>query len=61
MHRPEGDTVSEMAAPRRNEGVAQRSDEEYVLEGIGVSPGIAIGPVYLYARDAYEVEKRRLA
>ncbi|QXD17146.1 phosphoenolpyruvate--protein phosphotransferase [Rhodocaloribacter litoris] len=50
-----------MAAPRRNEGVAQRSDEEYVLEGIGVSPGIAIGPVYLYARDAYEVEKRRLA
>ena len=32
-----------------------------VLAGIGVSPGIAIGPVYLYARAAFDVEHRELA
>ena len=32
-----------------------------VLTGLGVSPGIAIGPVYLYARAAFEVEHRELA
>ncbi len=34
--------------------------QELVLQGIGVAPGIAIGPVYLYARDAFTVEERRL-
>ena len=32
-----------------------------VLSGLGVSPGIAIGPVYLYARAAFDVEHRELA
>ncbi len=32
-----------------------------VVEGIGVSPGIAIGPVYLYARHAFIVEHREVA
>ena len=31
------------------------------LQGLGVSPGIAIGPVYLYARAAFTVEHRVLA
>ncbi len=31
------------------------------LQGLGVSPGIAIGPVYLYARAAFTVEHRELA
>ncbi len=34
---------------------------ERVAEGIGVAPGIAIGPAYLYARAAFEVEERRIA
>ncbi len=34
---------------------------EVVLDGIGVSPGIAIGPAYLYARDTFEVEERLLS
>ncbi len=34
---------------------------ERVVEGIGVAPGIAIGPAYLYARAAFEVEERRIA
>ncbi len=29
-------------------------------KGIGVSPGIAIGPAYLYARLSFEVEKRSI-
>ena len=32
-----------------------------VLTGLGVSPGIAIGPVYLYARAAFDIEHRELA
>ncbi len=31
---------------------------EQVIDGIGVAPGIAIGPVYLFARDAYAVVHR---
>jgi phosphotransferase system enzyme I (PtsI) len=42
------------ARPEAREG-------EVVLEGIGVSPGIAIGPAYLYARDTFEVEERLLS
>ncbi len=33
---------------------------ERVVEGIGVAPGIAIGPAYLYARAAFEVEERHI-
>ena len=32
-----------------------------VLQGLGVSPGIAIGPVHLYARASFTVEHRELA
>lgn len=35
-------------------------DGERVVEGIGVAPGIAIGPAYLYARAAFEVEERHI-
>lgn len=31
-----------------------------VCKGIGVSPGIAIGPAYLYARVSFEVEERSI-
>ncbi len=34
---------------------------ERIVEGIGVGPGIAIGPAYLYARAGFEVEDRRIA
>ena len=34
---------------------------ERVVEGIGAAPGIAIGPAYLYARAAFEIEERRIA
>ena len=35
-------------------------DDERVLEGVPVSPGIAIGPAYAYARDREGVERRNL-
>ncbi|MCH8963304.1 MAG: phosphoenolpyruvate--protein phosphotransferase [Bacteroidetes bacterium] len=35
--------------------------ETQVLQGLGVSPGIAIGPVHLYARASFAVEHRELA
>ncbi|MEX0599838.1 MAG: phosphoenolpyruvate-utilizing N-terminal domain-containing protein, partial [Rhodothermales bacterium] len=38
-----------------------RVGNERVVEGIGVAPGIAIGPVYLYARAAFEVEERHIS
>lgn len=34
---------------------------EHVIDGIGVAPGIAIGPAYLYARAAFEVEERHIS
>ena len=33
---------------------------EHIVDGIGVAPGIAIGPAYLYARAAFEVEERHI-
>ena len=35
--------------------------DEQVFEGIGVAPGIAIGPAFLYARHTFDVEKRKLS
>ena len=35
--------------------------DESVFDGIGVAPGIAIGPAYLYARAAFEVEERHIS
>ena len=41
--------------------VGEDGAETRVLQGPGVSPGIAIGPVHLYARAAFTVEHRLLA
>lgn len=38
----------------------RRLTAEVVLEGIGVAPGIAIGPAYLYTRDVFTVIQRQL-
>lgn len=40
------------------EGVQQAPDSQRVFEGVGVAPGIAIGPAYLYARATLTVEER---
>ena len=34
---------------------------EVVVDGIGVAPGVAIGPVYLYSGGAYQADPERLA
>ncbi len=34
------------------------SEEHTICKGIGVSPGIAIGPAYLYAKVSFDVERR---
>ncbi len=47
-------TPAGVAEPRRT------PDGECILEGKGVAPGIAIGPVFLYARGGMTVEHRRL-
>lgn len=36
-------------------------DGEIVHIGVGVAPGVAIGPVYVYAKDAFTVQERRLS
>ena len=36
------------------------SDGELVVEGIGVAPGVAIGPVYLYSGGAFQADRERL-
>lgn len=40
---------------------ANRPAGEIVVDGVGVSPGVAVGPVYLYAGGAYQAEKDHLA
>lgn len=51
-----------LASDRRPDETAPPGPQERVLEGIGVAPGIAIGPVYLYARDAFDdVEERQIS
>jgi len=47
---------TEQGTPERHDPFAG----ELVIEGIGVAPGIAIGPAYLYARAAFEVEERHI-
>ena len=37
------------------------SEGEVVVEGIGVAPGVAIGPVYLYSGGAYQADREHLA
>lgn len=44
------------SAPSGGDGAT--STQERVLRGIGVSPGIAVGPAYLYARGDFEVTRR---
>ena len=36
------------------------SEKHGISKGIGVSPGIAIGPAYLYARVSFDVEERAI-
>ena len=43
------DTTSDSASP------------EIVVDGIGVSPGVAAGPAYVYAGGAYQAEREHLA
>lgn len=45
-----------MTAPELPEAVG----EERVFEGIGVAYGIAIGPAFLYARDAFNIVRRQI-
>jgi len=40
------------------ETASEHEDSIVTRRGIGVSPGIAIGPAYLYARVSFEVEQR---
>lgn len=47
----------DMLAP----GTEDTGKTERIFSGIGVAPGIAIAPVYLYARAAFTVEKRELS
>ncbi|TDI77339.1 MAG: phosphoenolpyruvate--protein phosphotransferase, partial [Bacteroidetes bacterium] len=37
------------------------SGGEWSVEGVGVAPGIAIGPAYLYARISFDIQKRQLS
>ena len=53
---PEHDLSTEKAPAVRNGKACQ----ERVLRGIGVSPGIAIGPAYLYARADFKIDQRLL-
>ena len=41
-------------------GDGEAGAAERVFRGIGVSPGIAIGPAYLYARSDFQVERRTI-
>ena len=39
---------------------SEDGSEERIRSGIGVAPGIAIGPAYVYARVSFDVEQREL-
>lgn len=57
------DARDDVQTGRQRASVQAALDEgrPQVLEGLGVSPGIAIGPVHLYARASFTVEHRELA
>lgn len=57
MEKESAKTISNEGEPSTVDGP---SSEERILAGIGVAPGIAIGPAYLYARVTFEVQKRDL-
>ncbi len=42
----------------KHSSTAENPDASQPHKGIGVSPGIAIGPAYLYARVSFDVEER---
>ncbi len=45
------------AAPQ----TADANEARRLMQGVGVSPGVAIGPAYVYARHAFIVEHREIA
>ena len=47
--------------PARIPAVELPEEEEWSADGVGVSPGIAIGPAYLYARISLDIRKRELS
>lgn len=51
---------TQVSTDQTEQALEDRPEGERVVEGIGVAPGIAIGPAYLYARAAFEVEERRI-
>ena len=53
---PEHDLSTGKAPAFRN----GKAGHEQILRGIGVSPGIAIGPAYLYARADFEIKQHRV-
>ena len=46
------------ARPAGGDGEADHAEQ--VFRGIGVSPGIAIGPAYLYARSDFKIKRRAI-
>ena len=53
-------TTPESQAPVATADAAPDSGAELVVEGIGVSPGVAIGPAYLFAAGAYQASRTEL-
>lgn len=51
--------TSPLSPPDQVKSTSDR-DEMGVYEGVGVAPGIAIGPVYLYARKDHTIEQREI-
>ena len=57
---PEPTSSHEHAPAASSEEAATSHARPRTLHGIGVVPGIAIGPAYVYTREAMDVEQRRV-
>ena len=57
---PEPTASHEHAPAASSEAVPVAPGHSRMLHGIGVVPGIAIGPAYVYTREAVDVEQRRV-
>lgn len=50
-----------MADPREDAGLSAEDDGgERMFSGIAVSPGIAIGPAYVFEREVYDIDESRI-